>query len=289
MQQTMTTSRSQDSIPTLPYKHRFSRDDFEGIRQCYYDHGFAIVEKVITKEMVEELKQSILEVVLPDGKIEPGATKYSLDFVERSPACAKLLTYRPYTDISRCLFGEEMSLNRSAAIVKNVGASVGAWHTDLCAPDATDGGKNAALNRGKFVSAWLYLNGTHPSRGGLAIIPDSHTSDWAGPEGFEFTHARRSFYRKGTEPVAYKEMDVPGMLPLFTEPGDGVYFAERTYHGVFPHNGDQLRLSCGISFRPGRAPLPNVWPLSESARRFIASCPKEVQHWVKYYPGLNQA
>ena len=189
----MTPSRSADSVPTLPYKHRFSTTELDEIRDCYYAHGFAIIERVIPGPMVEKLKRSIHEVVLPGGKIEPGATKFCTDFVERSPACAELLLCPPYMDISRCLFGDEMSLNRSAAIVKNVGAPVGAWHTDWCAPDSADAGRDAVLNRGVFASVWLYLSGTHPSRGGLAIIPDSHTKDWVGPPGFEFTRARKSF------------------------------------------------------------------------------------------------
>jgi creatinine amidohydrolase/Fe(II)-dependent formamide hydrolase-like protein len=31
---------------------------------------------------------------------------------------------------------------------------------------------------------------------------------------------RKSFHRTGTEPVSYIGMDVPGMTPVVTEPGD---------------------------------------------------------------------
>jgi len=285
----MTIFETLDAAPTLPYKHRFSPNDFEGIRRCYFDHGFAIVQKVIPEMMVEELKRSVLETVIPDGKIAPGATVFCTDFIERSPTCAKLLTYRPYIDLARCLYGDDISLNRTAGLVKNIGAPAAAWHTDWCPPGSKHGGKNAALNRGAFVSAWFYLNGTHPTRGGLALIPDSHTVDWAGPEGFEFAEGKISFHRKGTEPAHYSGMDVPGSLPLISDPGDAVLFADRTYHGVYPHNGDELRLTCGMAFRPGRAPLPDGWTLSESAKRFIASCPPEVHPLVEFYPGLNPA
>jgi hypothetical protein len=82
-------------------------------------------------------------------------------------------------------------------------------------------------------------------------------------------------------------MDVPGMLPLLTAPGDLIVFAERTYHGVFPHHGDEVRLSIGLAFRPGQTPFPVPWPLPESARKFIASAPADVRPLVEHYVGLE--
>ena len=73
-----------------------------------------------------------------------------------------------------------------------------------------------------IAGSWLYLEGTHPTRAGLAVIEGSHRLDWPGPEGFVFTEDRSSFYKAGTRPEAYAFWDVPGMVPLFTEPGDHV-------------------------------------------------------------------
>ena len=39
----------------------------------------------------------------------------------------------------------------------------------------------SSVNNTEFSSVWFYLNGTHPSRAGLAIIPDSHAPDWSPP------------------------------------------------------------------------------------------------------------
>ena len=116
---------------------------------------------------------------------------------------------------------------------------------------------------------WFYLNGTHPSRAGLAVIADSHRADWQPPDGFEFTADQRSFHRTGEEPKPYDRMDMPGTVPLFTEPGDLIIFAARTYHGAFPHGGDEPRLSCGFIFRPTQEKLSIPWELPESAHRFM--------------------
>ena len=62
---------------------------------------------------------------------------------------------------------------------------------------------------------------------------------------------------------------MPGTVPLFTEPGDLIIFAARTYHGAFPHGGDEPRLSCGFIFRPTREKLSIPWELPESAHRFM--------------------
>ncbi len=82
-------------------------------------------------------------------------------------------------------------------------------------------------------------------------------------------------------------MDIPEAFPLFTEPGDMIIFAERTYHGVFPHLGDETRLTCGFGFRPSSYPVKPCWPLPESSREFIASCPAEVLPLVEGYTGID--
>jgi ectoine hydroxylase-related dioxygenase (phytanoyl-CoA dioxygenase family) len=188
--------------------------------------------------------------------------------------------------VIRRLNGEDVSLHRSAAIAKAVGSGVGSWHTDYSFRRGRPRNTNDVLNNTEFSSVWFYLNGTHPSRAGLAIIPDSHTMDWAPPAGFALTEDRGSFYREGGPPGAYDAMDIPGVLPLFTDPGDLIIFAGRTYHGVYPHGGDETRLSCAFAFRSGRRPHPTAWPLPESARRFIAAAPPSIRPLVEHYPGI---
>jgi ectoine hydroxylase-related dioxygenase (phytanoyl-CoA dioxygenase family) len=136
---------------------------------------------------------------------------------------------------------------------------------------------------------WFYLNGIDSVRGGLAIIPDSHTEDWPAPEGFAFTANRKSFSRIGGELRSHTRMDdVPGAMPVLTDPGDMIIFAERTYHGVYPHRGTETRLSCGMSFCEKSYVPEQVWELPESAKQFIAFCPPETKKYVDGYVGINR-
>ena len=73
--------------------------------------------------------------------------------------------------------------------------------------------------------------------------------NWEGPEGFNLTADKRSFYKIGEEEKPYTGFDIPGLVPLFTNPGDMIVFAHRTYHGAFPNQIDEIRLSCGVGFR----------------------------------------
>jgi hypothetical protein len=276
--------------PKLPYGYEFEPHELADIKDFHDAHGFVVVKCMLSPEHVEELKDSVRTVLDPNDDLQPGETRARHGFIECSRPLWKLLEDEPFLSIYHCLLGTtEMTVHRSAALLKNVGAGVGYWHTDWCGfmtgPPRGDG---QVLNFGEFPSgAWFYLNGTHPSRAGLAVIAGSHTIDWPGPEGFEFTEARVSFYRRGEEPQPYDRMDVPGMVPLFTDPGDLIIFAARTYHGVFPHHGDEPRLSCTVTFRPGQTPLPTPWMLPESTRRFIEAVPSHLRAMVEHYPGLD--
>ncbi|MBP1994277.1 phytanoyl-CoA dioxygenase family protein [Paenibacillus eucommiae] len=294
----------------LSYRYEFHRDELAAIKACNEAHGFAVVKEVLPPEIIESLKKSICEVFEPtlqsshvflnpeiiDGLIQSDQliaetaspkifTRTMVDFIEKSDAMASLMTYEPYMRIVRALYGEgPVTLNRSAAIYKEPGAGVGGWHTDW---EPLEGvyGTNAVLNNTGACSNWFYLTGVNPDNGGLALIPDSHTEDWQGPKGFELTENLRSFHRKDDNLPAYDKFDFEEMLPLYAEAGDLVIFAERTFHGVFPHHGDETRLSCAITFRPGSTGFSPCWQPSESTKRFIASCPPEVQPMVKHYTG----
>ena len=276
---------------SLPYRCEFAPSETEAIAACNRDHGFAVVKGVLSRTLVEQLKETTWWVQDPQRTLQPGETRVQIDFIEHAPPLWELLEHEDFIRLNRAILGTaDLTIHRSAAILKNAGAGPVTWHTDWHGygplPARTP---NEVLNRGEWPNGmWFYLNGTHPSRAGLAVIADSHAIDWAGPEGFAFTEYRRSFYPRGEEPKAYDRFDVPGMVPLFTEPGDLIVFDTRTYHGAFPHGGTEARLSCGFIFRPTAPPFRAPWPLTESARRFCAALPGRLHPFVEGYTGLDQ-
>ena len=119
------------------------------------------------------------------------------------------------------------------------------------------------------------------------MIEDSHLPNWTGPEGFVLTADRRSFMRPDGDPAGYIGFDVPGVVPLFTEPGDEIVFAARTYHAAFSNQTDQVRLSCGIGLRPRSYRIAAPWPLSATAQAFVKALPVHLQPLVGNYVGID--
>ncbi len=275
----------------LPYRCEFEPHEIEAIAECVEAHGFAVVKNFIPNDHVEELKAAVRQVVNPNNDLGPGQSRTFHAFVEHSPSLARLLENEDYLKISRRLLqSEELTVHRSAAIIRNHGSSGMAWHTDWSFPTAAGTmprNANGVLNNGEGPSgAWFYMTGSHPTRGGIAIIPDSHTPDWKGSEGFEFTEGRSSFYRASKEATAHHGPDVPGAMPIVSEGGHLILFAARTYHAAMSHQGDEPRLSCAMGFRAGRSHWPTPWTLPESAQKFIASVPPSAFSLVEHYTGI---
>ena len=276
--------------PALSYRYEFGLDALEAAQACVEAHGFAVVKKVLSEGLVEELQESVRQVLDPDGALAPGESYTHTTFVEHAPALWQLLDYEPFLRVHRLFCqADELTIHRSAAILRNPGSSPLSWHSDW--HGFTQGPPQNAgdvLNRGPWPSGrWLYLTGSYPEHGGLAVIEDSHVEDWAGPAGFALTPDRRSFHPRGSEPESYVGFDVPGMVPLFTDPGDMIIFAARTYHAAFSNQIDQVRLSCGLGFRPRSHRIDAPWPLSESAQAFVKALPPRHQHFVENYVGID--
>ena len=122
-----------------------------------------------------------------------------------------------------------MTVHRSAAIIRMPGSLPVRWHCDWHGfSEGPPKNSGEVLNRGLWPSGkWFYITGSRPVHGGLCVIEDSHGEDWEGPEGFSLTSDRRSFYPEGEEESNYDGFDIPGLIPLFTDPGDMIVFAQQ--------------------------------------------------------------
>ena len=276
--------------PVFDYRYEFSVDELDAMNECVEAHGFAIIKNVLTEELVKELQESVVEVLDPDGTLGKGNSFTHTAFVEHSPASWKLLDHEPFMRVMRFYCGDGgLTVHRSAAIIRNPGSDPLGWHTDW--HGFSEGPpQNAGDVLNKFLlpsGLWLYITGSFPKHGGLAVIEDSHGEDWEGPEGFQLTPDKRSFHPEGTEPHGYVGFDVPGMVPLFGEPVDQLVFATRTYHAAFPNRIDRVRLSCGVGFRPKANKIDAPWPLPETAKAFKKAFPQRFQHYVEEYTGIQ--
>ena len=149
-----------------------------------------------------------------------------------------------------------------------------------------------------LTNIWPYvadLNGSHPARGGLAVIADSHQPLWTPPPGFELTPDRRRFSKKG-EATPYNDFDFPGCVPIFSNPGDLIVFAARTYHAAFPVPADfnDVRHSVGLGLRSSHSLQGDFagdridtcpWPIPATAQAVTERVRAESPQLIRYFEG----
>ncbi len=278
--------------PELDYTYEFGVDQLDFMSKCLEAHGFAIIKDVLPPELVDTLKQAVFDGTDPKKELEPGQSSTRHAWIESGPGAWQVLEYEPFMKIHHHLIGSDaLTLHRSAAIIRMPGSQPVAWHTDWCG-FSTDAPKNSGevLNRGLWPSGkWFYLTGSRPEHGGLCVIEDSHVENWEGPEGFNLTADRRSFYKEGEEEKAYVGFDIPGLVPLFTDPGDMIVFAHRTYHGAFPNQIDEIRLSCGVGFRSRDHHIDIPWEIPEEGKQFLADLPPHLHQYTHGYTSIDLA
>ena len=276
--------------PELDYTYEFAVDQLSLMSECLEAHGFAIIKDVLPPELVESAKQAVFDGTDPKRELEPGQSRTRHVWIESGPGAWQLLEYEPFMRIHRHLIGaEELTLHRSAAIIRMPGSQPVGWHTDWCG-FSTGAPKNSGdvLNRGLWPSGkWFYLTGSRPEHGGLCVIEGSHVENWEGPEGFNMTTDRRSFYKIGEEEKGYVGFDIPGLVPLFTNPGDMIVFAHRTYHGAFPNQIDEIRLSCGVGFRSREHRIDIPWEIPDEGKQFLADLPPHLHQYTDGYTSID--
>jgi hypothetical protein len=282
---------SQIQKPELGYTYEFEVGQLDLMSECLDAHGFAIIKDVLPDSLIDSLKQGVLGGTDPERELKPGQSRTRHAWVESGPGAWQLLEYEPYMRIHRHIVGtDQLTIHRSAAIIRMPGNPPSAWHSDWCG-FSTEPPKNSGdvLNRGLWPSGkWFYLTGSRPEHGGLCVIEDSHVENWEGPEGFNLTADRRSFYRAGEAEKPYDGFDVPGAVPLFTNPGDMIVFAHRTYHAAcFANRTDEIRLSCGIGFRDRRHTIEVPWEIPEAGKQFLAHLPPHLRRYTHGYTSID--
>ncbi len=278
--------------PDPGYRYEFARKELDAMSDCLEAHGFAIIKGVLPDDMVAGLRKAVWEGTDPDRTLGPGESRTRHAWIESGLGAWSLLEHEPFVEVHRHLIGtDEMTVHRSAAIIRMQGSAPVRWHTDWHGfGEGPPKNAGEVLNRGLWPSGkWFYITGSRPVHGGLCVIEDSHVEAWEGPEGFALTSDRRSFHPEGEEEAPYDGFDIPGLIPLFTDPGDMIVFAHRTYHGAFPNNLDAPRLSCAIGFRDRNHRIEVPWEIPERGQRFLADLPAHLQRYVDGYTSIDLA
>lgn len=281
--------------------YRFARNDVGGALASLRAHGFAIIEGMLPDPVVETLRAAVHEACDSYAELEQStvplaerSNQYCMTFIEHSPKALALLRHQPYMDyITHDVAREDLCFHRSACIRRSPGDEGIAWHRDTSplADDEPSQIANDVLNRPAHQyekrGGWFYLTGSRPEHGGLWVIPDSHKIDYELPDGFEPVNGRKSFKRIGAEEGWYHGLDVPGAIPVITEPGDLIIFTTETFHAAGPNRIDQDRLSCGIGFRPRSAHIEAPWPMPAPAQALAEHIPDEFKSFMDGYTSFD--
>ena len=173
------------SKPELDYQYEFATDEPVPMSLCLEAHGFAVIKEVLTAEVVDGLREAVWAGTDPERTLRPGESRTRHAWIESGPGAWSLLENEDFMAIHRHLIGsDELTVHRSAAIIRMPGSAPITWHSDWCgfntgAPQRA----NDVLNRGLWPSGkWFYITGSRPVHGGLCVIEDSQVEDWRGPE-----------------------------------------------------------------------------------------------------------
>lgn len=269
------------------YAYQFEADQLDDIFACVRAHGFAVARNVISQEHCTRLQASVKAAIDPEGLLEPGKSDTHLRFIEASEPLLELFDNAPWFAIQKRFYGsEELTVHRSAAIIRNPGAPGMGWHTDTYQPLEPWYAPDTVLNRGQSLGGmFFYLTGCRPSHGGLCVIPDSHLSGWKPQGDFEFGRAGKIICRKG-QTNSYIGADVPGTLPLVTQGTDLLLFDQRTYHCALPNHEPSPRLSCSLGFRADRKPFLCPWPLPAEAVELKKRLPEHLRPYFEHYASV---
>ena len=306
--------------PSLAAAYAFPAEDVVAIQRCVEEHGFAIAQGVLSPDEVMLMREEVTGLLDPAGDAPSGVTRTLYCFLEHSPGAASLLLQHPrLMPIHRAIVGTDegsgLTLHRTVANLKTEGEGPIHWHRDVKVeyepgPLVSSG---QVLNGGTQPNGmYIYLNGCRPSNGGICVLPGSNRPDWEPPAGLQFIDA---FGKQGLEfseggssgggggggggsGGANPWFDVPGMLPVYSDPGDLVIFGSLCFHAVLPYPvathptlpPPPPRLLLGMRFRPSpELPhgQPAPWPLPDLARDFVESQPAAVQPLLAGYTSLK--
>jgi hypothetical protein len=270
------------------YNVYFDRDDIDLALACMDEYGYCVIRNVIDTDLVQDLKRAIDEALDPKSDLPPAANRYHMMFAEAGPSLWQLTEQSSYMNYVHKVHGTtDLTLHRSAAILRTPGEGMGLWHTDHRGHIGKPRIANEVLNRYAIPSgSWFYLNGSHPDRSGIAVIEKSNGPDWPGPEGFELKPDRTGFHRIGeAKDTSHSGMDVPGCIGIIAEPGDLICFAALTYHANMASN--ERRYSCAFGFRPKTIRIDAPWPLPDAARDMVNWLPNHLKPYTDGYTGYD--
>ncbi len=251
-----------------PAAMRIPATNVPAITNHLLEKGWAVAADVLTDSAVADLRALVVARCATD---EPGASRLDGAAIEHGSALLDLLRNQRFMAVMRaCIGTDDVVVHRSAAILRMSGSPQVGWHSDFDFSTQPPTTPNERLNRGEWPNgAWFYLNGSHPERGGLAVVEGSHLPDWQPPATWD----RQSGW------------ELPGVVELLSEPQDLVLFSARTWHAARPYTAAEPRLSTALALRPAAVDIPLTTATPPATVEFLRSLPPDLAPFFTGYAG----
>jgi hypothetical protein len=110
---------------------RSGAHELDAMSACLDVHGFSIIKDVLSDVIVAGLRDAVWPGTDPDRTLEPGKSRTRRAWIESGPGAWSLLENEDFVAIHRHLIGaDELTVHRSAAIIRMPGSVPISWHTD---------------------------------------------------------------------------------------------------------------------------------------------------------------
>ena len=159
--------------PDLGYRYEFATDELDAMDECLAAHGFRGNQR---RAAVGDRRQAQAggcgTARTQSGRCSRARAARGTLGSSLVRVLWELIDYEPFMAIHRHLIGtDELTIHRSAAIIRRTGSAPVGWHTDWCGYSTEIKNSGDVLNRGLWPSGkWFYLTGRGPSTAACALL-----------------------------------------------------------------------------------------------------------------------
>lgn len=197
--------------------------------------GYVVLKGCLSTAEVNNLLQAYQEVmaVAPSyNYFGQSGTKMVAPFVDKHDAFGALIEHPGVMAAMRDIWGTECLYIAGSDMWANYDETP--WHSD------GQPGREA-----KTLKTAIYLEEMGPNSGPLNIIPGSHH-----PEFCAAIFRSCGVWDRGRPRLRLDKEKIPGMIPLYTQPGDVVLWDNRLWHSAFKRKDGQARKTMFIGYTP---------------------------------------
>ena len=215
--------------------------------------GFYVMEDVVPKVEAERIRESVLTTA-SEGRPEDSDIDFQAGMIARDQSFAEHLANSRVLGVANALFGDQVSVSFTSAIINNPGNPRGGWHSDWPFNQRIAGHIPAPYPdvTAHLTTIWMWSPFSEET-GGTLIVPGSHRS------------ANNPTGDNGVDPMA----QYPTETNATGGAGSVLLFDSRCWHATATNTSDTPRVGLAVRYAPWWLNLDVLMPGSETQKRLI--------------------